>query len=138
MEIEWACARLINLYALRNDAADWDGVAALYVEDGLMTRPSAPDKPVVGRETILAAFQARPPRASRHVVSNIVVDVESATQARAMSVMLLFQGQAADDPSALPTRNPNGPLIGWFKDRFIKTADGWRFAERHGGLDFAS
>jgi len=133
--IEADCTRLINLYALRNDAGDWDAVAALYADDGLMTRPSAPDKPIIGREAILSAFKSRPARASRHACSNIVVDVESETQASAFSVILLFQGEASAD-GGLPVRDPKGPLVGWFKDRFVKTADGWRFAERRGGLDF--
>lgn len=136
MAVEWACMRLVNLYALRNDAGDWDGVADLYVENGLMTRPSAPDQPIIGREVIRASLKSRPPRASRHVVSNIVVDVESETQASAMSVILLFMGAAAER-GALPTRDPAGPLVGYYRDRFEKTIDGWRFSERRGGLDFA-
>ena len=137
LAIEWACAKLINRYALLNDAADWDGVAALYAEDGLMTRPSAPDKPIVGRVAILEAFMSRPPRASRHAVSNIVVDVESETEASAFSVILLFQGQAGAE-GGLPVRDPKGPLVGWFRDRFTLTAEGWRFSERRGGLDFTA
>ena len=49
--IEWDCARLVSLYANLNDAADWAGVAALYAEDGVMTRPTAPDAPIF-REVI--------------------------------------------------------------------------------------
>ena len=122
--IEWECARLINLYALLNDEARWEEVTALYAPDGLMTRPTAPDEPVVGREAILAAFKARPPRTTRHVCSNIVIDVESETSARGRSAMLLFTG--ADKP----------PLVGGFDDRFVLTDDGWRFAERRGTLTF--
>ncbi|WP_375393274.1 nuclear transport factor 2 family protein [uncultured Sphingomonas sp.] len=122
--IEADCARLINLYANLNDAARWPEVAALYAEDGLMTRPTAPDAPVVGRAAILAAFTARPPRTTRHVCANIVIDVDSATAARGRSAMLLFTGG--------PT-----PLVGGFEDRFVLTNEGWRFAARRGSLDFA-
>ena len=122
--VEWECARLINLYALLNDEARWEEVTALYAPDGLMTRPTAPDEPVVGREAILAAFKARPPRTTRHVCSNIVIDVESETSARGRSAMLLFTG--ADKP----------PLVGGFDDHFVLTDDGWRFAERRGTLTF--
>lgn len=122
--IEWDCARLINLYAQLNDAARWEEVAALYAPDGLMTRPTAPDAPIIGRAAILAAFQARPPRTTRHICSNIVVTVDSATRARGSSAMLLFT--AADAP----------PLAGGFDDVFVLTADGWRFAERRGSLVF--
>ena len=136
MAAEWACTKLINRYTLLNDAADWDAVAALYTEDGQMARPSAPDKPVIGRETILAGFKNRPARAARHIVTNIVVDVESETEARAQSIIVLYQGN--DNPDGgLPIRDPKGPLVGTYTDRLVKTAEGWRFAERVGGLDFA-
>lgn len=121
--IEADCARLINLYATLNDAAHWPEVASLYAEDGLMTRPTAPDAPVVGRAAILAAFTARPPRTTRHICANIVIEVESATSARGSSAMLLFTGGPA-------------PLVGGFADRFVLAGDGWRFAERRGSLDF--
>lgn len=122
--IEWECARLINLYAQLNDAARWEEVAALYAADGSMTRPTAPDAPIIGRDAILAAFQSRPARTTRHICSNIVIDVETATAARGSSAMLLFT--AADAP----------PLVGGFEDRFVLTGEGWRFAERRGTLTF--
>lgn len=121
--VEHDCARLIALYANLNDEARWDEVAALYAEDGVMFRPTAPDQPVAGREAILAAFKARPPRTTRHVCSNVVIDVEGPATARGTSAMLLF---TADGP----------PLVGSFHDRFRLTAAGWRFAERRGSLTF--
>lgn len=121
--IEADCTRLIALYANRNDAADWEGVVALYAEDGLMARPTAPDAPIVGRAAILAAFQARPPRKTRHVCSNVVIDVLSATEATGESAMVLFQPEGA-------------PLAGSFHDRFVLTGEGWRFAERRGSLSW--
>ena len=122
--IEWECFRLINLYATLNDAARWAEVATLYTADGIMTRPSAPDVEIAGRAAILAAFTARPPRTTRHICANIVVDAESTTAARGTSAMLLFTGGPA-------------PLVGGFTDRFVLTGEGWRFAERRGALDFA-
>ena len=56
--IEADCARLIALYANLNDAARWAEAAALYAEDGVMARPTAPDAPLVGRAAILALFGA--------------------------------------------------------------------------------
>lgn len=117
------CARLIALYANLNDEARWEEVVALYAEDGVMVRPTAPNAPVAGREAILEAFKARPPRTTRHICSNVVIDVESDTTARGTSAMLLFTGEAA-------------PLVGSFHDRFVLTDDGWRFAERRGSLIF--
>jgi ketosteroid isomerase-like protein len=133
---EWACTKLINRYTLLNDAADWEAVAGLYTEDGSMARPSAPDKPVIGRDAILTAFRSRPARAARHIVTNVVVDMESETQARATSIIVLYQG-TGEDRNGLPVRDTNGPLIGTYTDILRKTEQGWRFASRVGGLDFA-
>jgi hypothetical protein len=135
--VEWECTRLINLYANLNDHGRWHEVAALYAPDGLMTRPTAPDQPIVGRDALLASFLARPPRASRHVCANIVVEVESDTEASAYSVILLFTGKTAEDGGP-PTRDPGAGLVGEYRDRFVRTDEGWRFAERRGSLSFRS
>jgi hypothetical protein len=122
--IEWDITQLIVRYANLNDQGRWEDVAALYVEDGQMARPTAPDTPVVGRDAILASFLARPARVTQHVISNITVDVESPTAASAWSGITLYI--AKDAP----------PLLGWFKDKLVLTDDGWRFADRRGGLTF--
>jgi ketosteroid isomerase-like protein len=132
--IEWDVTRLINRYVNLNDAQDWAAVAALYTPDGTLRRPSGGD-PVQGRDAILAAFLARPARAQRHVIANTVVDVVSENEATAFSVIVLYMGDAADD-GGLPVQAANSPLIGTFTDRVVLTAEGWRFKERLGGLDF--
>lgn len=121
--IEHDCARLIADYANRNDAADWAGVAALFVEDGRLARPTAPDDWITGHDAILSAFLARPARTTRHLCTNIVIDVIDRDRARGYSAVALF---LADDLVK----------IGSFDDAFVRTAEGWRFAERHGSLTF--
>lgn len=133
--IEADCERLIRRYVNLNDAQDWEGVAALYTQDARFARPSKPDELIVGRYAILKSFLARPARAQRHVIANTVVDVVGPDAAQAFSVIVLYMGDAADD-GGLPVQDPKSPLIGTFTDRLVRTADGWRFAERVGGLDF--
>ena len=133
--IEADCERLIKLYVNLNDAQDWPAVAALYTEDARFARPSQPGVFVEGREAILASFLARPARAQRHVIANVVVDVEDADHARAFSVIVLYMGDAST-PGELPAMDPKSPLVGTFTDKLVRTRDGWRFAERIGGLDF--
>ncbi|GAA0320280.1 hypothetical protein GCM10009087_33240 [Sphingomonas oligophenolica] len=130
--IEWDCTRLINHYAVLNDQARWEEVVALYTDDGLMTRPTAPDAPIIGREALLASFFSRPPRVSRHIVGNIVVTVEDAMSASAFSMILLFTGAIVED--GLPVAG--APLVGEYRDRFALTPEGWRFSERRGALSF--
>jgi len=133
--IEADCERLIKRYVNLNDAQDWPAVAGLYTEDARFARPSKPGEFVEGRTAILESFLARPARAQRHLIANVVVDVESPTAARAFSVIVLYQGEKAE-PGELPAMSADSPLVGTFTDRLVRTADGWRFAERVGGLDF--
>ena len=121
---ERACERLVLDYAAFNDAGDWEAVAALYIEDGRMSRPTAPDDFLEGRAAILAAFRARPPRTTRHICSNMRVTLTGDNEARVESQILLFTG------SGQP------PLVGSYDDLCRSTADGWRFVERRGSLDF--
>jgi hypothetical protein len=130
-----AIAELITRYAALNDAADWEAVAALYAEDGSMSRPNAPDEFISGRAAILAAFRARPCRASRHIVANVLVTLEDEARARATSQILLFTGSAAED-GGLPLLSAGAPLVGSYEDSLVRTAEGWRFAIRRGRLDF--
>jgi ketosteroid isomerase-like protein len=117
-----AIKRLIIDYAAHNDAIDWDAVAALYVPEGRMSRPTAPDDFIEGQGAILAAFKSRPARTTRHICANIRVDVDG-DRATATSQILLFTGHEA-------------PKVGSYADKFTRTADGWRFVERRGSLDF--
>lgn len=121
---ERACERLVLDYAVLNDASDWDAVAALYVPEGRMSRPTAPDAFIEGRSAILAAFRARPPRTTRHVCANIRVTLIDSATAQIASQILLFT--AADQ----------APLVGSYADICVKTVEGWRFLERRGSLDF--
>ena len=133
--IELDCERLIKRYVNLNDAQDWQAVANLYTEDARFARPSKPGEFIEGRAAILESFLARPARAQRHVIANTVVEVEGPASARAFSVIVLYMSDAAED-GGLPAMDPKSPLVGTFTDRLVRTPEGWRFAERIGGLDF--
>jgi ketosteroid isomerase-like protein len=121
---EWAIEKLIIGYAAHNDAGDWDAIAALYVSDGRMSRPTAPDDFIEGQAAILAAFTSRQLRTTRHICANIRVWAEG-DSAMAESQILLFTGHEA-------------PKVGSYHDRLTRTPEGWRFTERRGSLDFAA
>lgn len=125
---EHEIARLVTEFALLNDRADWDSVAATFVEDGRFVRPAG-GEPVIGRDAIRASFSSRPPRKSCHLITNIVVDLISADAAVARCTLMLFTAPFGETTATSPA------LIGGFNDRLIRTADGWRFAERIGFLD---
>ena len=119
--------RLVIAYALANDDGDWDALAATLAENCRYTRPSGGEA-VAGRDAIRASYAARPPRLSRHVISNIFVTFESDESASCRSTMLLYVG-GEDGKAQAPA------LLGGSRDRLVKTPAGWRFSERIGFLD---
>jgi hypothetical protein len=121
--IEHECARLVAHYANLNDKGAWEELADLFVPDGRLARPTAPDDVITGREAILAAFASRPPRRTRHLCTNIVIQVINAQEASGECAIALF---LAEDKVK----------VGSFNDRFRLTEQGWRFAERRGTLTF--
>ena len=128
MLAEHEISRLTTQFALLNDSGDWEAVAAMFTQDGRFVRPAGGD-PVVGRAAILASFASRSPRKSCHLITNIVVDVISETEATSRCTLLLYAAPAGESVAASPA------LIGGFRDWLVRTEDGWRFSERVGFLD---
>jgi uncharacterized protein (TIGR02246 family) len=130
MLAERACERVVVATATCNDRRDWQGLAALYSPDGVVVRPNG--QRVEGRAAIEAAYAAGPPdRVTRHMCTNVVVDVVSDDEAHAETTVLIVSGTRTDDPDAtfgvLPSPRHS---VGEFADRLVRTADGWRIAER--------
>lgn len=128
-----ACVQLIARFAQATDGADAETLAGMFVEEGVFIRPTKPDEPYVGRETIRQGFLARPAGlVMRHLVTNTVVDAVSATEARARSYLLLYTAPATE--SGLPKANAK-QMLGAFEDHIVRDTDGaWRFRERRGSL----
>jgi uncharacterized protein (TIGR02246 family) len=128
--IERACTRLVLEAAAANDRHDFAAFASLFAVDGVLYRPSG--EPLRGRGAIVESYRARPKsRMTRHVCSNVLVHVESANAARALTYVVLYGADAEIPPDGQfgvacePRR-----LIGEFADRFVLTAEGWRIKER--------
>lgn len=128
---EQACERLIHAFARANDGRDFDTLAALLAEEATYARPTDPNNPIQGRDAIVAGFRARPEtRISRHLFSNSVVTVESATEARAISDVVLYMGAVVETGVA----KAEPALVGGFEDRFVKRDGRWLFLARKGSL----
>jgi ketosteroid isomerase-like protein len=127
--IERACSRLVLLAAAHADHHRAAEFAALFAPDALLSRPNA--EALHGREAIREAYAQRPAsRISRHVVTNICVDVLSTTEARAISTVLLWAGSADDEPGPRGRPAQAGQVLGEFDDRFVLTPEGWRIVAR--------
>lgn len=122
---EQACAALITRYTHLVDEGQASGVADLFTADGVWASPEATFD---GRDAIRAAFLRREQsgRRSRHVCTNVAVDVEDETHATGLCYLTLFR----TDAEGTPARGTTPDLIGVYRDRFVRTEDGWRFASR--------
>jgi len=134
MLIERACARVVIDSATFNDRKDWPALAALYTDDGVVVRPNG--QRLEGRPAIEAAYASgAPDRVTRHLCSNVRVDVEGPDSARVTTAVLIVSGVRSDDPDVTLGIAPNERhVVGEFADRLVRTDAGWRIAERHASL----
>lgn len=139
MLIEHSCARLINAFAIYNDAGRFEELVSLFTPDGRFARPTAPDNFTEGRENILAAFRARPKeRVGRHVMTNIQIEVIDETSARGLCYATLYTG-SADKPAADFGLQANAAqFIGEVYTDFALTDEGWKIARQTGKIIFTT
>lgn len=129
MLIEHACARLVIESIVANDRQDYEAFAALFTTDGLLHRPSG--EPLCGYDEILESYRTRPRnRITRHVCTNLLVQVESAHAARGTTYVVLYSADSLQSDKHFGAKCDSRVLIGELEDRFKLTMDGWRIAER--------
>ena len=126
--IERECARLPLLFAKYADNGDHAALANLFTKDCIFARPFQPDYPFHGRDRVQAIFRDRPPILVRHIVTNILVDVVSKTEARGTNYLAMLSSHA----SATPPQEAGGLYVGEFTDTYFRTRDGWKFSTRQG------
>ena len=84
MEIERACTRLCNEYALFVDSGRVNEFLDLFADDGTWILAGIPS--MQGRAAMNAYFTKRDPKThSRHVASNVLIDVVDEKTARGSS-----------------------------------------------------
>ena len=125
-------------YADAVDTQEYARLRDIFVEDAAFTRPANPQELIHGVENIVAMFESRPRnRLTQHIVSNIRVRVESADRAVGTCRVLLFTSDVSDPGAPDFGRKASArQLIGTYKDRYVRTKNGWRFAERRGTISF--
>jgi hypothetical protein len=135
--IERSCERLVNDYCRFVDFGEAARMAELFTEDGEWISAGGSMR---GRAELLAAFGARQElgrRTSRHVCTNVSIDVLNPHQAVGLCYLINYRHDAAEDgPAMVPAPIDHAKFMGEYHDRFVHTADGWRFASRRCDLAF--
>ena len=134
IEIERACERLILAYSRALDTGDMQAAARCFAANGRFARPMAPDQLIEGREAILASLLARPRSLlTRHLSTNIVIDVEGPHSASGFSYLTMVSTTPAG--GAKPPHASAGPIwFGEMHDRFVLEDGSWKFLERRGAI----
>ena len=119
-----AITALVMVYAERLDAGDLDGVAALFAH--ATWRSPERSQPLRGTAAVrrvydgVLLYDGRP--RTRHVVTNVVVELDGADRATARSTFTVLQ--------ALPDFPLQPILCGRYHDAFERVDGVWRFADR--------
>jgi len=119
-----AITALVMTYAERLDAGDLDGVAALFAH--ATWRSPTRTEPLRGAEQVRHAYEGvllyDGIPATRHVITNLVVEIEPPDRACARSYFTVFQ--------ARPDFPLQAVICGRYHDAFERAGGAWRFADR--------
>jgi SnoaL-like domain len=134
IEIERACERIIYAYSRALDLGDMSTAADFFADNGSFARPMAPTVVIQGREAIRAALLTRPKTLlTKHVATNVMIDVESRDKARGHSYLTMI--------STTPPAGTEAPYVSAgpvyfceFADRFVRESGEWKILERRGSI----
>lgn len=132
LQIEQACARLVVGYAVHLDAGEHDAFVELFAEDAVWTLQST--GPMRGRGAIRDYLKRRNPATrSRHVVTNILIDVNDSENAQGRSYTTAYHHTGGEPvaPLGLPA------FIAESRERFVLTTAGWRISARETAVVFS-
>ena len=132
--IERECERLVTLYCHYVDHGEAERIAELFAKDGVWRSPQVT---MNGKEELRRGFRARQQnqrRMSRHVCNNLLIDVIDADNATGCVYLTLYRHDGKEGRALSPLPGPE--MVGEYRDRFVRTADGWRFADREAAISF--
>jgi hypothetical protein len=134
--VERECERLILRYCTLVDLGNASQIADLFCEDGEWI---GVELHLRGQDEIRAWFTEREGlarRISRHVCTNILIDVLSEDEAESICFMADYRHDSRDGEPQLPVTLEVPKYLGELHDRFRRTPDGWRFARRRVEVSF--
>ncbi|MCP3913452.1 MAG: nuclear transport factor 2 family protein [Actinomycetia bacterium] len=132
---ERACERLVTQYTHLVDFGDAPAIAELFTTDGVWrTSEFSMD----GQDEIRAGFERRQGvsrRQSRHVCTNILIDVDG-DEATGLCYLVNYRHDSPSGTAEKPAPADVPKFVGEYHDRFVRTADGWLFADRFCDMAF--
>ena len=130
-----ACERLIMRYTHLVDSGRAAEIADLFTADGVWRTD---DFSMDGRDEIRAGFERRQGvtrRQSRHVCTNVVVEVDG-DRATGLCYLVNYRHDSSSGTAEHPAPADVPKFVGEYHDVFVRTDDGWRFADRYCDMVF--
>ena len=132
-EIKAACTELSIAYARHVDLAEYDAFVDLFTDDAVLNLGFK----LEGRAAIEKSMTKRSSELrSRHVMTNIHIEVLSATEAKGISYLTLYRHQGPESLDAAPVEFHAPAAVGHYADEYRKTDQGWKIAHRRIELAF--
>jgi hypothetical protein len=130
---ERACEALIIAYThLADRFGDRAELPGLFTDDGIW---ESDDVRLEGRAQLEEFFgRVEADRSTRHVSSNVAVRVTGDGTAEGLSYFTLYR-HIGEKPR-VPDLDGQPVIVGQYRDRFVRTADGWRIAHRRAEVGF--
>ncbi len=136
--IERECERLVVQFCHYVDHGQAQQIADLFSEDGVWTAPGAGT--LTGRDELRAGLgerQAKTSRVARHVCSNLLLDVLDEDTAQGVVYVTIYRHDRPEGESDQDVAPVDLPLmLGEYRDRYVRTPKGWRFARREVAVAF--
>lgn len=136
--IERECERLVTRCCHYVDHGEAQRIADLFTEDGVWTAPGIVT--MRGQQELrkgLGERQARTTRVARHVCTNLLLTVIDENTAEGVVYLTLYRHdrkEGEDEGELAPLEAPL--MLGEYRDRFVRTPDGWRIAHREVAVSF--
>jgi uncharacterized protein (TIGR02246 family) len=128
MQAERECERLVYRYAWLVDSGEAAAIADLFAEDG--TWAAGGGEPMRGRDGIRAGFEARQAvarRQSRHVMTNVLIDVTGPDTATGRVYLVNFRHDSPSGVAEKPAPADVPKYVGEYNLSFRRVDGAWLF-----------
>ena len=114
-------------------------MCGLFAEQAAFARPTDPNNFTTGAQNILAAFKSRPKdRITRHIISNVLIDVLDEKTAKGVCYATLFMAPSEAEPVRFGVKANASQLVGEFYIDFQLTENGWKISRQSGKIIFTT
>ncbi len=127
LKIEQECRDLVTKLNHYNDHRRAEDAVTLFADDGCWIRRG---RPVRGTTELLASFKRGGTQVNRHIGTGTLITVQDENHAEGVTYYMALHHDPGTPNPTLPLPFEPPTTMGEWHDKFVRTPQGWRFAER--------